>query len=149
MKDKGFKITCTNETIECNREPELSSKQEEADTKVLLAAKFAQDLGCKDVRILTVDSDVAILACYYSQLLNFRLLLRIAGGSNLQILDIGNNDLEEDLLKSLPSFHALCECDSVSAINGIGKGKWQKTVTKSDEYIFPIRALGEDIVCRG
>ena len=41
MKDKGFKITCTNETIECNREPELSSKQEEADTKVLLAAKFA------------------------------------------------------------------------------------------------------------
>ena len=64
MKDKGFKITCTDETIECHQEPELSSKQEEADTKVFLAARFGQDLGCRDVGLFTVDSDVAILACY-------------------------------------------------------------------------------------
>ena len=44
MKDKRFKITCTDETIECNWEPELSSKPEEDDTKVFLAARFAQDL---------------------------------------------------------------------------------------------------------
>ena len=98
MKDKGFKITCTDETIECNGEPELSSNQEEADTKVFLAAKFAQYLGCRDVGI---DSDVAILACYYSELLNSRLLLQIGSGSNLRILDIGNNDLEEDLWKKM------------------------------------------------
>ena len=123
MKGKGFKITCTDEPTECNGEPELSSNQEEADTKVLVAAKFAQDLGCRDVGIFTVDSNVAILACYYSELINCRLLLQIGIGSNLQILDIGNNDLEEDLLKSLPSLHALSGCDSVSGINGIGKGK--------------------------
>ena len=111
MKDNRFKITCTDETTECNREPELSSKQEEADTKVFLAAKFAQDLGCRDVGIFTVDSDFAILARYYSQLLNCRLLLQIGSGSNLRILDIGINDLEEDLLKSLPSLHALSGCD--------------------------------------
>ena len=62
MKDKEFKTTCTDETIECNWEPELSSKQEETDTKVFLAAKFDQDFGCRDVEIFTVDSDVAILA---------------------------------------------------------------------------------------
>ena len=110
----------------------------EDDTKVFLAAKFAQDLGCRDVGIFAVDSDITILACYYSELLNCRLLLQIASGSNLRILDIGNNDLEEYLLKSLPSLHALSGCDSVSAINGNGKGKWLKTVTKSDEYIFAI-----------
>ena len=126
--------------------PELSSNQEEADTKVFLAAKFAQDLGCRDVGIFTVDSDVAILVCYYSELLNCRSFLQIVSGSNLRIMDIGNNDLEEDLLKSVPSLHALSGCDSVSAINGIGKGKWLKTVTKSDEYIFAIQVLGEDIV---
>ena len=116
----------------------MSSKQEEADTKVFVAAKFAQDLGYRNVKIFTVDSDVAILACYYSQLLNCRLFLQIGSGSNLRILDIGNNVLEEDLLKSLPSLHALSGCDSVSAINGFGKGKLLKTLTKSDEYIFAI-----------
>ena len=79
--------------------PELSSNQEEADTKVFLAAKFAQDLGCRDVGIFTVDSDVAILVCYYSELLNCRSFLQIVSGSNLRIMDIGNNDLEENLLK--------------------------------------------------
>ena len=64
------------------------------------------------------------------------MLLQIGSGSNFRILDIGNNDLEEDLLKRLSSLHALSGCDSVSAINGIGKGKWLKTVTKSNEYIF-------------
>ena len=59
MKDKRCKITCTDETIECNGEPELKSNEEEADTKVFLAAKFAQDLRCRDVGIFTVDSDVA------------------------------------------------------------------------------------------
>ena len=146
MKDKEFKTTCTDETIECNWEPELSSKQEETDTKVFLAAKFAQDFGCRDVEIFTVDSDVAILAWYHSQLLSCWLLLQIGIGFNLQILDIGNNDLEEDLLKTLPSLQELSGCDSVSAINGIGKGKWLKTVTQSDKYIFAIQTLGEDIV---
>ena len=74
------------------------------------------------------------------------MLLQIGSGSNLRILDIGNNDLEEDLLKSLASLQALSVCDSVSTINGTGKGKWLKTVTQSDEYIFAIQALGEDIV---
>ena len=138
-------ITCTDETTVCSRQPEISSNQEEADTKVFLAAKVAQDLGCSDVGIFTVDSDVAILACYYSQLLTCRLVLQIGSGANLRILDIGNNDLEEDLLKSLPSLHALSGCDSVSAINGIGKGKWLKTIMKSDEYILATQALGENI----
>ena len=52
----------------------------------------------------------------------------------------------ENLLKSLPPLHALSGCNSVSAINGIGKGKWLKTVIKSDRYIFAIQALGKDIV---
>ena len=145
MKSEGFMIRCTDERMVCERQPEISSNQEEADTKVFLAAKFAQDLGCSDIGIFTVDSDVAVLACYYSQLLTSRLFLQIGSGSNLRILDVGNNELEDDLVKGLPSLHALSGCDSVSAINGIGKGKWLKTITKSDEYMLAIQALGENI----
>ena len=127
----------------CHQQQQLSSNQEEADAKVFLAAKFAQDLGCNEVGIFTVDSNVAILAAYYSQLLTCRLIVQIGCGVNLRVLDVGNNEWE-DVLKSLPSLHAISGCDSVSAVNGIGKGKWLKTIQKED-YIDAIKELGEDI----
>ena len=66
---------------------ELSSNQEEADTKVFLAAKQTQEIGCSEAGIFTVDSDVAILACYYARKLDIRLLLL-----NVRIIDGGNNE---------------------------------------------------------
>jgi len=43
---------------------ELCSPQEEADAKMFLAVKIAQDIGCSTAIIFTVDSDVGVLACY-------------------------------------------------------------------------------------
>ena len=50
----------------CQPVHQLLQNQEEADTKVFLAAKFAPETGCRDAVIFTVDSDVAILACYFA-----------------------------------------------------------------------------------
>ena len=50
---------------------ELESKQEEADTKVFLCSKFANEMGFGSIRIITVDSDVAILSLYYQQQLRY------------------------------------------------------------------------------
>ena len=52
---------------------ELSSKQEEADTKIFLWAKFAASLGFESASIITVDSDVAILSIYYQHRLDVKL----------------------------------------------------------------------------
>ena len=53
----------------------MSLNQEEAYTKVFLAAKFAQEIGCRDAVIVTVDCDVAILACYFTHMLEINLLV--------------------------------------------------------------------------
>ena len=144
-KSNGYVITCDEQRITCSPFSTLSSNQEEADTKVFLAAKVAQDLGCSDVAIFTVDSDVAMLACYYSQLLTCRLYLQIGTGANLRILNIGNNEWSESVLKALPSLHAISGCDAVSAVNGIGKGKWLSTAQKKDIYLEELSTLGESI----
>ena len=65
---------------------ELSSNQEEADTKVFLAVKLAQEIGYTDVVIYTVDSDVAILAMYYSRRLAVNLYVQLGTGSNVKIV---------------------------------------------------------------
>ena len=52
---------------------------------------------------------------------------------------------EEDILKSLPSLHTISGCDSVSAVNGIGKAKWLKTIQKKEDYTDAIKKLGDDI----
>ena len=52
---------------------ELSSKHEEADTKIFLWAKFAASLDFESASIITVDSDVAILSIYYQHRLDVKL----------------------------------------------------------------------------
>lgn len=113
--------------------------------KVFLAAKHAEDIGCSDVAIFTVDSDVAILACYYSLLLTCRLVVQIGTGANSRILDVGENGWSESILQSLPSLHAISGCDAVSAVNGIGKGKWVATVQKKESYLEKLSILGESL----
>ena len=48
---------------------ELCLSQEEPDTKIFLAANYAALTGQRKAHI-TVDSDVAILSCYYAPFLN-------------------------------------------------------------------------------
>ena len=50
---------------------QLSSNQGEAATKVFRAVQFAENVGCSDITILMVDSDIAILAAFYVRKINF------------------------------------------------------------------------------
>ena len=101
----------------------LSSHQEETDTKLFLAAKHACSRGCTSVTIHTIDSDVAILACYFAPMLSAPLHIKIGTGKNDQILDVAGVDFYENMSRALPGLHAFSGCNSISAVNGIGKVK--------------------------
>ena len=45
--------------------------QGEVATKVFLAAQFAENVGCSDITIFIVDSDIVILAAFYVRKINF------------------------------------------------------------------------------
>ena len=55
----------------------LASNQEEADTKMFLCIQYANSLGVESFCIDTVDSDVGILALYYSTVLEGNIYLRL------------------------------------------------------------------------
>ena len=74
--DAGYNLYVHQEEVVCQTMDQLCSSQEEADTKVFLAAEIA-DVGCTDAVIVTVDSDTGILACYYAIKLEIHLMVQI------------------------------------------------------------------------
>ena len=62
-------ISSNQGILSCSQVPELSTSQEETNTKVFLCAQFAASLGFQSVEIITVDSDIAILSLYFQPFL--------------------------------------------------------------------------------
>ena len=114
----------------------LSSNQEEGDTKVFLAAKFTENVGCSDITVFTADSDGTIVAAFNVRKINCCLMVHIGIRSNVGILDIGT--------ESLPALPTTCYCcDSVSAVNGKGKARRSSTIQMKEEYLQSVSQLGD------
>ena len=123
--------------------PELQCTQEETNTKMFLCASFAGDLGFSSVNIVTVDSDVGILALYYQSKLDVSICLEMGTSSKIQIFDISSNSVDSLIREALPSLHALSGCDSTSCFSGIGKGKCLKVLQSNERFIDAVSLLGK------
>ena len=62
--ERGFHIFENNGTIQMEELPDISSDQEEADTKMFLYAKYCVLLGGSSVCIHTIDTDY--LYCHFT-----------------------------------------------------------------------------------
>ena len=88
---------------------------------MFLAANYACNRGVESVTMHTVNSDVAILACYYAPIIESRIIIKIGTGKYERMLNVTESSLDENLIRSLPGLHAFSGCDSTSAFHGIGK----------------------------
>ena len=75
VRDLAFCLTAINGTIQVSPVPLIASKQEEADTKMLLCSQHSHSLGFLRVNIVTIDFDVAILSLYYQSRVGAHLSL--------------------------------------------------------------------------
>ena len=145
IKAGACKIYNCNNSLVCQPVHQLSSNHEEADTKVFLAGKFPPEIGCRDAVIFTVDSDVAIITCYFSQMFEVSLLVQIGSGNDYQVIDVKDHTWSNSIIQCLPSLHAVSGCDAVNAFHGIIKATWLSTIQKKDEYMDALRLLGETL----
>ena len=144
IEDKAYCITSKDSNVSINAVPELSSKQEEADTKIFLCAKFATTFGFQAIKIITVDSDVAILAIYFQPQISARIFLQMGTGRREKTYLINSINIPEEERKALPSIHALSGCDSTSCFSGFGKVKFYKTVRSDERFLTAASLLGEN-----
>ena len=103
--------------------PELQLEQEKADTKMFLCAQFASTLGFQSLKIIIVDSDVAILALYFVSKVKTHMYLELGTRAKVVVYDITSHTLEHDICEGLPGLHCFLGCDTTSSFSGIGKTK--------------------------
>ena len=129
--------THLEEVLSDNLDADLSALQpcnhEEVDTRLLLHALDASESGFQWLLILTVDTDVVVLAlCHFFNLDLQELLIEIGIGKNRRWLPIHlyTERLHHEMCQALPFWFALTGCDSASMFAGWGKmaawSVWQK-----------------------
>ena len=127
---KTMSLTQSSVAVEHN----LRSDHEEADTRHLLHDKHAANTHPRIV-IQSPDTDVAVLSVAYFEELSCQELWFKTGVKDRQryipIHDI-HLSFGRLLSKCLLSFHALTECDSTSALSGIGKKKAWNVLLKNE-----------------
>ena len=126
---------------------DLSSNQEEADTKMFLHAQHAAINGHQEVIIYSSDTDVEVMACYFQSKIAARIILDAGVHSHRRLIDIHAvvSNLGPDLCKALPGVHALTGCDSVSAFAGCGKKKAFHLIKTTDKFCKSLQNLGSQI----
>ena len=133
-----FQIICSGET-------NLSSNQEEANTKVFLCAKYAESFGFQSVAIVTVDADIAVYSIYFQQFLEVQLFVKIGNGKDKRLLQIANisSELGKNLCAALPAFHCFTGNDYTSAFYGIGKTRAFKAIQRNEDFINLFKLFGD------
>jgi hypothetical protein len=115
---------------------------EEADTRLLLHVAHCAKQGLRKVAILTVDTDVVVLAvAHFHAIPVDELWVSFGVGNHFRhfaIHAIANN-LKREKSKALLLFHALSGCDTVSSFLGRGKKSawlaWDACPAVTDTFI--------------
>ena len=151
---KEVHVTCKNRCIRLNDGKEISElecQQEEADTRIFLHAKHASDTYQNTV-IHTPDTDVVVLAIFYSKLLQISIFMKTGSKNKIRILSIERilenlkrkynlTDVEE-AASSIVALHAFTGGDTVSAFWRKGKKRPLQLMLKNEEFIKHFNQLG-------
>ena len=118
---------------------ELSSGQEEADTRLLLHAKHAATPHVKAVIISSEDTDEHVLCISFAHAITVPICQRCVSQHQASYVDISKiaGVLGQEVSKALLGLHAFTGCDSVSAFAGIGKARPLKLL-RSKNDVCPI-----------
>ena len=113
----------------------LSSTQEEADTKIILHANRAAKNGSAVIDIHSPDTDVFILALRRVLELAPNTSFVTGTGSNKRSISLNSihKTLGSSVTNALPGFHAFSGCDQTGKFAGKGKSVFWKTLMNASE----------------
>ena len=144
---KCIKIRSNNGTVTSELCEDLTTNQEEADTRMFLHVAHASRSGHERIAIKSSDTDVEVLACFYSINMPSQLFLESGTQARARIIDVTKvcDSLGSATCRALPGLHALTGCDSVSSFATKGKKKAFDIVQGNQVFRKSVEILGEKI----
>ena len=124
---------------------ELTSNQEEADTRLLLHAKHAAHEDYEAVAVISEDTDVFVLLLNFSSIINTRLYMKCGSRTRTQLVDIKGavQRTGREICETLIGLYSFTGCDSVSAFAGKGKIGALKILKSNEGARRAFRELGQ------
>ena len=118
VDDDCYKLTSENGTVTKELQQDLVTRQEEADTGKFLHAAHAGQQGDETIVIKSPDTDVGVLAVYFSSQISGSLILATGTGNKQRFIDVNvtSQKYGENICEALPGLHAFTGCDSVKYI---------------------------------
>lgn len=101
-------------------------------------------LGFDKVKIITVDTNVLVLALYHQPKLEISMFVEMGTASTVTIFDFSSSTFDDQIAAVLPSLYALSGCDSTSSFNGTGKSKALKNLKSDGPFVEAANLIGEE-----
>ncbi|WAQ94372.1 hypothetical protein MAR_006843, partial [Mya arenaria] len=137
----------------CCNQPILDTNQEEADTVMILHAKYEADRGSTCIAIHSPDTDVLVLLLHHYQYIGAAHLCMSTGRVTLhtdgrRFIPVHQliNKLTKDQLNILLSVYCITGCDTTSGFFGKGKRRVFKLLTERASNYQPLLNLGEELL---
>ena len=162
--EECHKLSCCRGTTVSEAIPELYTTQEEADTRMMLHAKYISNMGTKNIIIKSPDTDVFVIGIAVStQLEGAKLYFHTGKQDKERTLDMNaiQCHLGDDISDATVGLHTFTGCDAVSALYGRGKTKPFSLMSKTPKFTKAFQELGksftltddlistlEDFVCK-
>ena len=117
--------TCISFQVTANEIHELTSNQEETDTRVVLYLKFAGQMGYKSVVVRTPDTDILVILLHHAHALQITIYLDTGMGKQRRLINV--TELAErkgaEYCTAILGLYVFTGEDATSAFKGKGKGK--------------------------
>ena len=120
---KAYQLDSSNGEVTTCEIHELSSDQEETDTRVVLYLHYAAKLGYKSVVVRTPDSDIFFILLHHSHSIGLNIYLDIGMGKHRQIINVTEltKSFVPEYCTTLLGLYVFSGEDCTSAFKGKGK----------------------------
>ena len=144
--EKAYSIQSKDGMTDSQEMVNLSSTQEETDTRVILYCMYSQEKGYKYVRVRSPDSDIFYILLHHASNLNLVILFETGTGNKRRLINVSllAEEYTEVLSSALLSLHYFTGADTTSAFKGKGKIKALKLILSAPKYQKIFAQIGCD-----
>ncbi|XP_048577521.1 uncharacterized protein LOC5506308 [Nematostella vectensis] len=144
VEDKAYECEPLNGDVTTHELHELTSNQEETDTRVILYLKYAVRMGYESAVVRTPDTDILCILMHYAPSLDVNIYLDIGTGKNRKLINF--SELAEsrggEYCTALLGLYVFTGEDATSAFKGKGKVGPLKKLQKHQKYQRSFSKLG-------